>query len=183
MDDWANDLEKLWDFAWQKLHRGAADAKSPLHRPAFATAGREGGAEARIVVLRSASPSRHTLEVHTDSASAKVAELVADPRATLLFWDPKSNLQLRARVRVEMVAGDAEAWEQLGEGARMNYGGTPSTGTSIGAPDAYDKTPARERHTQLIGHLQSLDAVYLGPEHRRALYSRDDGFAGTWLAP
>ncbi|MBJ3763450.1 pyridoxamine 5'-phosphate oxidase family protein [Maribius pontilimi] len=183
MDDWANDLTKLWDFCWQKLGRGAADAKSPLHRPVLATVGLGGGAEARTLVLRGASPSARTLELHTDTASTKVSELRATPLASLLFWDPKSDLQLRARVHVQIDEDTDGLWSRLSDGARSNYGGTPPTGAPILSPDAYDKTPQPDRLTRLVCHLQSLDVVHLGPEHRRALYARDADFTGQWLAP
>lgn len=183
MDDWANDLKMLWDFSWKRLQGAATDTGSPMHRPTLATIGPDHQPRARIVVLRHADPSDKTLEAHSDAAAAKVGELRENPHATLLFWDSDTALQLRARVTVRIVTDDHEVWDALGHGARVNYGGTPATGTAIPAPDAYDKTPDPARHARLVGNLTSLDAVYLGRHHRRALFRAEDGFAGGWLAP
>ncbi len=183
MDDWANDLGALRERCWRELERAASDPEAPMHRTVLATTGLGGGAEARTLVLRHANADRAELGIQVDAASTKVAEIRANPLATLLFWDPGTALQIRARLRLAVDAETRAIWDGLSEDARSNYGGTPPTGAPIPAPDAYDKVPDPSRLVRLVGEIDSMDVVYLGPAHRRALFARKDGFAGTWLAP
>ncbi|WP_375261514.1 pyridoxamine 5'-phosphate oxidase family protein [Palleronia sp.] len=185
MSDWFETLDGLRDRTWQLLGDGAADPGSALHTASLATKGLGGAAEARMVVLRGASASEATLEVHTDRASRKVSELEADPKGTLLFWDALHALQIRARVEVEILTGAAveDRWQSLSDEARKNYGGHPPPSTPVPAAEDYRETTERDRFCVLIGHVTSLDAVHLGQLHRRALFEAKDGFAGMWLAP
>ncbi|WOI55046.1 pyridoxamine 5'-phosphate oxidase family protein [Palleronia sp. LCG004] len=180
---WADDLGAFLSRGWDALERAADDPSAPMHRAVLATTGLGGGAEARTLVLRHARRSDATLGVQVDRASTKVAEIGANPLATLLFWDEDAQMQIRARIRAEIDTDTAAIWTDLSDRARTNYGGTPPTGAPIPAASAYDKVPDPDRLARIMGHVQSFDFVYLGPEHRRALFSRDNGFAGTWLAP
>ena len=185
-----HDLDRLATLAWDALEAAAADTGHPMARATLATAGLAGGAEARIVVLREALPpgdgTPGRLSVGTDLASTKCAELAADPRATLLFWDPGRQLQLRARVTVAVArgAGLDAAWADLPPGARRNYGGQPPPGTPIPDPAAYRETEERARFARLEARVDALELLHLGPVHLRALFEHGDGRPrATWLAP
>ncbi|SFH21295.1 Pyridoxamine 5'-phosphate oxidase [Palleronia marisminoris] len=185
MSDWFETLGGLRGQVWRMLSQGACDPDSALHTAALATTGLGGAAEARMVVLRGASPSDASLEVHTDRASRKVDELQAKPKATLLFWDPVQSLQIRARVDVEILTGPAldNRWNALAEPAARNYGGRPPPSTPMTSAHDYEETTERDRFAVLVGHVTSMDVVHLGKMHRRALFESKDGFAGMWLAP
>lgn len=180
-----NDLAAFWGEAWQHLGRGVADAKSPARFPVFATVSPGGVPEARTVVLRAASRSAAILEVHTDIATAKVASLQASPVAALHVWLPRANVQIRVTADVDILTGDAVegAWEKVPQGSRVSYGTEPAPGTVIDHVYAYDKPPKRDRFAVLRCAVREMDLVHLGGQHRRAVYVRDDDFAGQWVAP
>ncbi|PZX16311.1 pyridoxamine 5'-phosphate oxidase [Palleronia aestuarii] len=162
------------------------DAAHPWRSPVLATTGLDGGAEARLVVLREACRDRAVIGAQTDLASPKVAELRAEPRATFLFWDPQTQVQLRARVDMKVIAGTElnAVWAAMPEVARLNYGNRPAPGTPIETPEDHDRTADRERFAVLTGHVVSLDVVDLSLDpHLRAVFDRGDGFQGKWLAP
>ena len=73
----APDLAGFLDLGWQAIAEGQSDPAAPARLAVLATP----GPAARLVVLRRADRARACLEVHTDAASAKAAELSADPRA------------------------------------------------------------------------------------------------------
>lgn len=185
MSDWFETLEGFHARAWQWLGRGAVDAKSALHRPCVATIGADGSPRARVMVLRAAEATHARLEVHTDAASEKAAEIAADARASFLFWEARANLQIRARTTVTVLRGDAvaETWSRLSDGARRNYGGDPTPGTPIDTPGDYAETAARDRLAILSCAIDTLELLHLGDTHRRAVYDRWDNFAGRWVAP
>ncbi|MEM1298990.1 MAG: pyridoxamine 5'-phosphate oxidase family protein [Pseudomonadota bacterium] len=186
MANWYDDLDEVWDAVWRVLERGVAERSAPARHPVLATAGLEGGAEARVVVLRAASRDDAVLEVHTDSASGKVGELTRDPAATLLVWDAEERLQIRVRARVEIMkgAGAARVWDRLPEGSRMVYGVQPRPGTIIAAPNAFEPDANPARFSVLTARAIEFDIVYLGSQdHRRVLYRAAANWHGTWLAP
>lgn len=185
MSEWFEHLDGLRDGGWDLLDRGASDPDSALHLAGLASIGLGGAAEARTVVLRGADRAAATLETHADRASHKVNELRANPLATFVFWDPGHSLQIRARVRMEVLTG-AEAgdlWDNLSEGARRAYGGAPPPSTPMVSATDYTETTARDRMAILRGHVTAMDLLHLGALHRRALYEDHDGFKGMWLAP
>jgi len=57
------------------------------------------------------------MAVHIDLRSAKVTELLAEPRATLLIWEQKARLQIRLRVQVEVKSGQTVTadWQRVPE--------------------------------------------------------------------
>lgn len=181
----AGDLSAFLAEAWQHLRRGAADGRHPARYPTFATVSPDGLPEARTVALRAAVPMEALVEVHTDIATPKVIALQANPRAALHIWVPKSDLQIRLTTTVDILTGPdvQDAWEAVPPPSRVSYGTAPDPGTPIDAVYAYEKPAVRERFAVLRCTVDHIDLVHLGKRHRRAAFTRDGGFAGTWLAP
>lgn len=179
LSDWLEDC-------WQRLSRGVADRRSPARNPVLASVGMDGAAKARTVVLRAAQRSDSLLQVHTDTASAKVGEVQASPGVTLHVWDAKAHLQIRAEAQasVRQGAAAAEDWARVPEGAAQVYGGDPLPGGLLDDPADHTPGPDPERFCVLDCALIRLDLLWLGREgHRRAEFSRADDWAGQWIAP
>ncbi|MDJ0826786.1 MAG: pyridoxamine 5'-phosphate oxidase family protein [Rhodobacter sp.] len=183
MTDWSKSLTGLHERLWQDL----ADALAPpARRVVLSSISLTSGPEARMVVLRAADRGRAEVAVHTDILSTKVAELRADPHATIHSWNETLQLQLRLRgtMRIETGAAVAHLWPRIPDGSRSSYGVTPAPGTPIPASDAYDRTPDQAKFAVLTLEIAEIDAVHLsGDYHRRALYRRQDRWHGAWLAP
>lgn len=183
---WSETLTGTHRAVWDRLVRGARDRRARARHPTLATVGLGGGAEARTVVLRAADRAAATVEIHTDTLSAKIAELRAEPRATLHVWDARARLQIRLRVAIEILEGpDAlDAWARVPEAARLSYGASPPPGRPIAAPDAHAPAADPARFARLLARVEAIDTLHLGAErHARAIFRREDGFAGRWLAP
>lgn len=180
-----NDLGAFLTRAWQILGRGVADRRAAARHPTFATVSPEGRPEARTVVLRAADRAHATLEVHTDTASAKVAALQATPWAELHVWDSRAKMQLRLAAQVTVLTGAETAahWASVPEAARVSYGTQPEPGRVIPHVYAYEKPPCPDRFAVLRCALAAIDLVHLDTRHRRARYTRDTGWSGAWLAP
>ncbi|WP_172329379.1 pyridoxamine 5'-phosphate oxidase family protein [Mangrovicoccus sp. HB161399] len=178
------ELAELWGRAWDMLEAGLSQRDAPARLPVLATAGLGGGAEARMVVLRGADRAARRLEVHTDAASGKAAELARDPAATLLVWDPDAMLQLRLRVQVTLLPGDPRRWEAVPELSRAAYGGQPPPGVPLEHPGDWTAAPVISRHLALVCDLRVLEVLHLGRDlHRRARFSAGDSWLGGWVAP
>jgi hypothetical protein len=177
-----SDLAATLAGAWATLEAGVGDRAAAARHIVLATTGPH-GPEARLLVLRAADRAAGTLTLWTDAATAKAAELAADPRAALLVWDPEARLQIRLRARVALRPGTPEEWEALPASARALYGGTPAPGAPVAAPHAHRPSPDPARFTVLTATVLEVETLRLAEPHERAIFRRTDGFAGTWLAP
>lgn len=184
--EWFETLPGTYDEVWRRLQRGVADAKAPARHPVLATVGAaaaEPSGEARIVVLRGADQDGAALEIHTDGASAKVAELRTCPRATLLVWEDRARLQIRLRVRITVRPGTPDEWVRVPTASRPVYQSTPPPGIPIETPDV-PRPDAEHRFTLLIAEIDEIEALHLGRDrHSRAIFRREDDWAGQWLSP
>lgn len=182
---WAVDLSTLHAQIWSRLTRGVRDRHAPARHPTFATVSPDGWPEARTVVLRAANETDGTLDIHTDLRSAKVTALRINPRAAIHIWDGSAHLQTRMDVLVTILTGEAAAsyWEKLPEQGRLNYGTTPAPGGPIADSLDYVKQPDQSIYAVLRCSVQAIDAVHLGPQHRRARFDYANGRAGQWLVP
>lgn len=183
---WWTDLPGLWARAWDRLAEGAADRGADTRRVAFATCGLDGAPEVRTVALRAADGTAATVAIFTDTETQKIAELTAEPRASLMAWVPEDSLQIRLRLDMTVVTGAAldPIWAPLSDGQRLNYGGWPLPGREMAAAEDYGKVITRARFAVLEGQVREVDLVHLGePLHRRAKYGAADGFRGRWIAP
>lgn len=177
-------LADLLNDVWLRLDPGVAERNAPARHLVLATVGRGGGGEARTVVLRAADRRQGLLCLHTDSASAKVAELTAQPLATLLLWDPPAQVQARLRCTIAARPGTDEEWQRVPDPSRRAYGGGPPPGRPILSPGDYGADADRARFTVLEAEVAEIDVLHLGGlRHLRARFARSDGWQGQWLAP
>lgn len=182
---WAVDLGELHAQVWTRLVRGVHDRHAPARHPTLATVRADGLPQARTVVLRAADREAATLDIHTDLHSAKVAELRENPWAALHVWDASAHLQTRIEAEVAILSGAdvAGIWDRVPAPSRSAYGSTPAPGQPIPNALAHDKQPDPAAFAVLRLSVRAIDALHLGPRHRRARFERGDGWAGQWLAP
>ena len=186
MSDWWTDLDTLYARVWDGLIDGVHRRDAAARFAALATAGQTGGAEARMVVLRGADRTAAKLFIHTDTLSAKVAELRADPRATLLVWDAADHLQIRLKGEVGIDTGACVSpdWQSIPEPTRRVYGNAHEPGGGLACPEALTVTPDQSRFAVMTLTLREIDTLHLGREaHHRARYRRSWGWRGRWIAP
>lgn len=172
---WAADLADLHLQVWTRLVRGVRDRRAPSRHPTLATVSPEGKPEARTVVLRAADKGAATLDIHTDLHSAKVAGLRRTPFAALHVWDATARLQTRIEATVAILTGPDAAviWDGVPDMSRPSYGSLPSPGQPIAQALDYARQPDPARFAVLRLTVQRIDALHLGPDHRRARFDRD----------
>lgn len=181
---WAHGLDTLYDQAWHRLVRGVHDRHASARHPTLATVSADGHPAMRTVVLRSADRLKHTLEIHTSLHSAKMADLKRTPLAAVHVWDAGQRLQIRIQAEVQWVTwpDNATTWNKVPEPSRAAYS-AQVPGTPIADSLSYTRQPDPAAFVVLILHMVSMDLLHLGTDHRRAVYSRQNGWAGQWLPP
>ena len=182
---WVADLAQLHAQVWTRLTRGVHDRHAPARHPTLATVSPDGKPQVRTVVMRAADPRTGSLEIHTDLRSAKVADLRTMPFAALHVWDASAHLQLRLEASVIILSGqDVTAiWDRVPDASRIAYGSSPASGQPIAQALGYENQANPAFFAVLRLTVQSIDALHLGPNHRRARFDRTDDWVGSWLAP
>ena len=194
-------LEEVERHCFVQLARAVRDRRSAFHLAVLASTGLDGFPAARTVVLRAADGASRSLRVHTDRRSPKAAELAADPRVALLFYDPQARLQFRFRAYATLHADDATAhdvWTGVAATSRRCYlglaPGTPSATPISGlpadlearAPSPGESAAGRPNFAVVQARLRGLDWLHLAAGgHRRARFDwpEDGAPTATWVAP
>lgn len=177
------DGAELHKRLWQELHRAAVDRHHDWRTPVLATTGLDGLAQARTVVLREVRRSNEQLLIYTDSRSPKVAELLAQPIASLLCWSPRLHWQLRLQLRFSVSLNDDEAsaaWARVQQSpSASDYLAARAPGERLPeTPEPWLDTP---QLAVLRGEVLSMDWLELGRSgHRRA---KLDAQRVEWLVP
>lgn len=179
-------LAQTLNFAWAALAPQIVQNKRKAQVATLSTLDAHGAPTARSVILRTSDRDRGSIDIFTDAATPKCAEISNDPRAALTLWRADLDLQLRASGLVEIIEGEIAraAWSHLPEHALPNYGVVPAPGTQIASATSYQRPPNAARFAILRFTISDLDVVSLkAPTHTRAYFERRDTWQGVWRAP
>ncbi len=203
-----DDLDGSLKEALGLLSRAVRDRRSPWRTPTLCTVGLDGWPQGRTVVLRAFDVERRCLRFHTDRRSGKVAQLGAEPRAQLHFYDSKRRVQLRLWVNIEVLTQGPEverSWAAMGPMARRCYmavapPGTRSQTPTDGRPEDWmaaaqasledESAPlppgsGQESLTVLLATFERAEWLSLAfAGHRRACFDWTSGqMRSWWLVP
>lgn len=176
-------LNRLLDTVWAQIEQGVTDRNHPCRYPTLATMGTE-GPEARTLVLRQADRANGRIDLFTDGAAPKAAQIIADARVALHVWLPKPRLQIRMRAQATLAPGDPDLFAQLPKEAQENYFGAVP-GSELGDHGA--PVADSPRFMMISCQVNGFDILDLNTPHRRARYVRtsatDPEWRGQWIAP
>jgi hypothetical protein len=122
-------LESLDTEAWEQLAQSADNRAGPLRTLTLSTTDANNHPQSRLLILRVADRVQRSLWFHTDLRSCKWQELRANPRVSVLGYDPEQQLQLRfsgsATLHPPKTELTTKAWSGLPEWTRQTYCGPP----------------------------------------------------------
>jgi pyridoxamine 5'-phosphate oxidase len=197
--DYYNDLPACLHHAWLLLGRATQDRKSAFHAPVVATHSAD-GPQARVLVLRAVDKAKKNLTFHTDTRSEKIAELAADSRVAVTFYDAAKKLQLRINGRATLHGADALAdarWQAARPSSLRCYlgaqPGAVSPQPSSGLPSALEGREPLEGELQagrahfavLQVAIERIDWLYLhslGQRRARFVWQGEE-CAMQWVNP
>ncbi|MEM7471754.1 MAG: pyridoxamine 5'-phosphate oxidase family protein [Pseudomonadota bacterium] len=144
------ELAAIEQEAWAQLSKVEGAPDHPFRTVSLASIDQQGHPQTRSLILRAADPETKRIILHTDIRSAKWAELQANPKVSLLGYDPTARLQLRFAGQAALFApGSSEqedAWLALSDWTKSTYcGGPPGHDVTQGyAPAPRDAPPSEE---------------------------------------
>ncbi|MBL9173556.1 MAG: pyridoxamine 5'-phosphate oxidase family protein [Verrucomicrobiales bacterium] len=182
-------VSELSDRIWHALSSATEPGPDPWRTPVLATVG-TGGPSVRTVVLRAFTRPGFELIAFSDARAGKILELDRNPTAAWLFYDPTARVQLRVATRMRLHWRDAVAqtyWHRLPEDQRARYRSLAAPGTPRPDPGESGATGFGDesQFAVLIGEMEELDWLWLGPSHhRRARFRRSESdWSGYWVEP
>lgn len=195
-------MHQSWDFEslealpariWAELAAAAGDVGHPWRTPVLSTTS-PSGPDARVIVLRSVDPVTRTWTSFSDVRAPKMKQAAEHPECVWVFYDPRSQIQLRARGRMTVHFDDAisaAAWARVPAVNAVNYRRRVAPGIEIQAPSEGWETrgDGESQFGVLRFEAVELELLALNPTgHVRARFRwRSDagatGWQGTWVAP
>lgn len=180
-------LEEIWQTVKHELHLGALDPKHPFHWINLGTISGD-FPSVRTVVLRKLTQDFQFL-VFTDYRSAKCSDLQANPNASLHFYHPKKQVQIRIKALTILHFQDDMAdkfWKTIPSHRRTEYTGVLPPGTPLSKPTT--ASIEREDTGQFFSVLEFSPAEievlqFHKSGHLRALFSQKADWKGTWITP
>ena len=181
-------LTEIWQSLVHELHRGALDPKHPFRYTNLGTIGKT-GPEVRTVVVRSISKELE-FYIFTDFRSEKVAELSANPSASLHFYHQGKRVQVRIKATAKIHHQDQVSqafWSKVQGDAQKGYTLTLAPSTPISGPnEAFDWIENGDDRFFTVLKLisDSIEVLQLnGLRHLRILFSENKNWKGQWLVP
>jgi pyridoxamine 5'-phosphate oxidase len=182
-------LSEIQAALWQEMRRAAQDKHHAWRTPALASVGPQ-GADARTVVLREVDAQTQELRFFSDARAEKIAQLQAQPQATVLMWSPQLSWQLRLRVQMSVQTEGlavSSRWARLRlSPAAQDYLAPLAPGSACqtpgGAPEpATQVSEQRHYFALLTAQVLAIDWLELHASgHRRAVL---DEAGSRWLVP
>ena len=160
---------------WVELQRATHDRHHEWRTPVLATVGADSLPGARTVVLRQADAKSASLAFYTDSRSPKVAELVAMPYASFVFWSKRLSWQLRVRAHMTVQTSGPqvnEVWERMRQSpAAGDYLAAAAPGALLADASAPQAPEGLQHHLAIVtAQVLAIDWLELARAgHRRAV--------------
>lgn len=180
-------LEEIWQAVKHELHRWALDAKHPFH---WVNLGTVSGkfSSVRTVVLRKVNEDLNFF-VNTDFRSEKCSDLQQNPNASLHFYHPKKQVQIRVKTQAKLHFQDdlvKEIWKTIPVHRRSEYTSAQAPGTFISLPEDGWTASNSENHFFCVLEFSpmEIEVLQLRREgHLRVMFSKDKDWKGAWLVP
>jgi pyridoxine/pyridoxamine 5'-phosphate oxidase len=176
-------LADLQRHIWTQFQRAVHDKFHEWRTPVLATVDAIGAPQVRTVILRQVDVSSHQLTFFTDSRAPKVSQLLAQPKASLLFWSNRLSWQLRVQAHVSVLLEGPKVetvWHNLTQSpTATDYLSLQAPGTVLQSSHvAADSVP---HLAILVADVQEIDWLELARSgHRRAQLR---GHEAQWLVP
>jgi hypothetical protein len=172
------------------LSNAVSERDAAFRYPVLATADDEGGANARILILRDFDAESWRVTLHTDRRSAKMSEIAAGNTASLVFYDHIAALQVRMKGTGETEKEKSalrNVWENLPDGTKPNYRSAKPPGALLesaeGNPVSLGQTDGFENFAIIRFIPESVDILQLSPQGNSRYRFSPRTRLGTWLIP
>lgn len=186
-------LEALVADVWRRIADGLDGRWPPWGLPTLATMSGD-GPRARVLALRAARVDTRTFVFHADARSDKVREIAADPRVTVIFWNPADGIEARFTGTAVLHREDAvahAAWQGVSPLRRLASRSIEAPGAPLNEARRIDALPLHPEHrgpgnfAVIEAEVDRLDWLWVGSDDlRRASFVwTGAAWSGAWTVP
>jgi len=192
------DFDEIKTKIWSMFNNAIKDRSSPFRIPVF-ICGNQDDFDGRIVVLRKSDQSSNLIQYHSDIRSNKIAKLINNKNASMLFYDKDEKIQVRLKVECTVNHDNEitkESWLKTGHMSRKCYLVDNGPGTESPSPtsglkpelDNFEFTMEQseagyKNFTVIQCKIQNMEWLYLAAKgHRRAKFDLKNN-KEQWLVP
>lgn len=193
-------LEKVLESIWEMIYIGVKDSSKPFHTPTVATINLD-QPNLRTVVLRRFDKKELSLTFHTDRRSHKIEEIIENPNAAWLFYDPIERVQLRITTKaVILTSGDF--WEEQWKNSKLmskrcytilDNSGTIKEKPNSGIPEIFlEKGPTKEEIEKgkknfavIVSKIKHINWLFLKSSGNISaeFNFEENGITQNWIIP
>lgn len=180
-----DELEVFLSRAQAQLIRSNADHKHPFRYVTLATSKDHQIKQRTVVHRKFVAPN--ISHICTDSRTAKIDQIHVNPEVSLLFYNPKTRLQISVQATAQIIS-EGEIYDfyrrNISEHQWIDYAAVPSPGQEISTQDAYQS--GKQLHINVVVlHWKFIDILRLDRSgNSRAQFSFDaESWQGTWVVP
>ena len=171
-------LAEIFQQCKDQWIRSKHQKKHPFRTLTLATVNAAGVPQMRTVVLRDFDAQKMHFVVYTDDRSGKAKDLLLQPQAQLLFYDPKKLWQIQVDASCIRRSSDPKVYQQIPARSQKDYTTILAPGTPIDNPEDVDYTAENPHFLQLTFEAQRIESLKLKrPVHVRSQFTRE---AGEW---
>lgn len=154
--------------------------------PTLATISQQHDISQRVVVLRSFNSDLHEMRIYTDTRSQKWIHLQQKPAAHLCFYDPKTQLQIRAKVHCKVIKDHPtheDLFSAFTEDQRLNYQTLLAPGDGIPSKDI--QYGQKAYFGVINAYVQQYDILQLAGKMTKRLLIKNPGRKESlsWVVP
>lgn len=126
-------MESLLSKIFDELIKGSSITKHPYRYFCLSSISNQ-KPQQRMVVFRKIT--NNTISIYTDIRTPKVSQLLSNPNASVLLYDPKkmNQIQLSGIIEVEKEY-DATVWNSISPKAKKDYTTSLAPGSVIHSPE------------------------------------------------
>ncbi len=191
------ELSTTIEEIWRLLQRATVDKRSPFRTPVLGTQHQEEVA-LRTLVLRKIHPENRHCTFYTDYRTPKIRQLLFNPKASLLFYHPKKQLQIRLNGKISIHHKNElcqAVWHNLPLYSRRDYCTIKAPSTLLGKDEkiypwdteyTFENTAKGfQNFTILLFETHKIDVLQLHHSgHQRELHQwKDNQWITTSIVP
>ena len=172
---------------FEQLTAATREKTHPFRLCTLGTVGLDRMARLRTVVLRDVLPDKDLL-FFTDRRSKKVTHIKENNMVGMLFYDPKTKVQVKVEGAAQIIREEEELrtyWGGVGKENRKDYTSTIAPGSVVSHPDEVEYLKDEDYFCAILVTPYRIEYLQLqAVNHIKIRYSRKEGnWVSEYLVP
>lgn len=177
-------IETLLEDALSHFSKALKETRHPFRYLVLGTSVPNHFPQLRTVVLRNFDSINLVFTIYTDTRTEKIKEITLQPKAQLLFYHSKEQLQIRVSCTILEIQNSVKIFKNLSPKSQRDYTIKPAPGFVINTPEAITYGKEGTHFRKLLFQAQEIEYLKIQkPYHLRAKFFRSNDWKGQFIVP